>query len=51
MYIKCLGKVIYKDIPRFLTVFSIILGTFSISFFLAIRAEKSKLEEKALKNK
>ncbi|PFX26904.1 uncharacterized protein LOC111328278 [Stylophora pistillata] len=38
LYIKCLGMVIYKDIPRFLVVFTIILVAFSISFFTALKA-------------
>ncbi|XP_027056627.1 uncharacterized protein LOC113683571 [Pocillopora damicornis] len=38
LYIKCLGMVIYKDIPRFLVVFTIILLAFSISFYIALKA-------------
>lgn len=30
--------VIYKDIPRFLVVFTIILLAFSISFYIALKA-------------
>ncbi|XP_068693380.1 uncharacterized protein [Montipora foliosa] len=50
LYIKCLGKVIYKDIPRFLSVFVIILLTFSLSFFLAIKGYESKLKFSPLRN-
>ncbi|XP_078370769.1 uncharacterized protein LOC144654486 [Oculina patagonica] len=50
LYIKCLGKVISKDIPRFLSVFSIILVTFSTSFYLAIRAEKPNATAHVLGN-
>ena len=40
LYIKCLGFVIYKDIPRFLVVFWIILLTFSSSFYMALMVGK-----------
>ncbi|XP_022788468.1 uncharacterized protein LOC111328331 isoform X2 [Stylophora pistillata] len=39
-YVKCLYKVIYRDMPRFLYVFSIILFTFTISYYLALQAHK-----------
>ena len=49
---KCLANVIYKDIPRFLVVFCIILVTFSASFYMALRAEKKDmLTERILGNK
>lgn len=46
LYIKCLGKVIVKDIPRFLSVFIIILMTFTISFYLAIRGYQPIFKER-----
>ena len=52
LYTKCLADVIYKDIPRFLVVFCIILVTFSASFYMALRAEKrDMLTERILGNK
>lgn len=42
MYIKSLGKIISQDIPRFLSVFCIVLLTFSVSFVLAIRVHTHK---------
>ena len=36
--------VIYKDIPRFLVVFTIILLAFSISFYIALKAGDLNLE-------
>jgi len=50
LYIKCLGKVIYKDIPRFLVVFWVILMTFSISFYMAMRAENDPFTGQVLNN-
>ncbi|XP_015754710.1 PREDICTED: uncharacterized protein LOC107334291 [Acropora digitifera] len=50
LYIKCLATVIYKDIPRFLIVFGIILVTFSFSFILAIKGHQSKLRFSLLRN-
>ena len=43
LYIKCLGMVIYKDIPRFLMVFSTILVAFSTSFYIAVRGMDPEL--------
>ena len=51
LYIKCLGKVIYKDIPRFLVVFWVILVTFSVSFYMAMRAENGTVTGQVLNNK
>ncbi|KAL9986669.1 hypothetical protein ACROYT_G000842 [Oculina patagonica] len=48
LYIKCLGKVVYKDIPRFLVVFTVILVTFSTSFYIAVRAHKGTSTETVL---
>ncbi|XP_074623810.1 uncharacterized protein LOC141881827 [Acropora palmata] len=50
LYIKCLATVIYKDIPRFLIVFGIILVTFSFSFILAVKGHESKLRFSLLRN-
>ncbi|XP_078370761.1 uncharacterized protein LOC144654469 isoform X2 [Oculina patagonica] len=38
LYVKCLGTVIYRDMPRFLYVFGIIVFTFTISYYLALKA-------------
>lgn len=51
LYIKCLGKVVYKDIPRFLVVFWVILITFSVSFYMAMRAENGTVTGRVLNNK
>ncbi|XP_078356018.1 uncharacterized protein LOC144640821 [Oculina patagonica] len=48
LYIKCLGKVVYKDIPRFLVVFTVLLVTFSTSFYIAVRAHKGTSTETVL---
>ncbi|XP_020603137.1 transient receptor potential cation channel subfamily A member 1-like [Orbicella faveolata] len=50
LYIKCLGKVVYKDIPRFLVVFWVILMTFSVSFYMAMRAENGTVTGRVLNN-
>jgi len=50
LYIKCLGKVVYKDIPRFLVVFWVILMTFSVSFYMAMRAEDGTVTGRVLNN-
>ncbi|XP_078356025.1 uncharacterized protein LOC144640828 [Oculina patagonica] len=50
LYIKCLGKVVYKDIPRFLVVFTVLLVTFSTSFYIAVRAHKGTSTETVLDN-
>nr|XP_058968279.1 uncharacterized protein LOC131794749 [Pocillopora verrucosa] len=42
-YVKCLYKVIYRDMPRFLYVFGIILFTFTVSYYLALQAHKDSI--------